>query len=312
MQSKYETIDRIWGSANSIKIRAWKMTGDRFKSGLVLKPTSSILLVFCSLFILFPSTTSAGSAFNIIGARPLYFGGLRDLATRFEEKTGIKVLSKAGGCMAALKAVEIPSKRSVGAWCCPVPGALDKKMDIVRIPVAMDAIVVYVHPSNPVDNISMDQLQGVYSGVITNWSQVGGPAKPIVPLVRRHCENLPEVFRKKVVGSWFSHENSADWLEVKSIEKMIENVEKFRLAIGYESFVFAKKDSVKILNVNGIAPTAENIRSKRYPFWRVLSLGVHKSLANDPVVKKFLEFTLSAEGQEILGRKLVSISKENL
>ncbi len=183
-------------------------------------------------------------------------------------------------------------------------------MGIIRIPVAMDAIAIYVHPTNPVNNISIKQLQGIYRGEITNWSKLGGPSKPIVPLVRRHCEGLPEVFRKIIVGTWFEHENKTDWLEVKSIEKMMENVEKFRLAIGYESLVFATNGSVKILSVDGVWPTAENIRSKLYPFWRILSLGVHKSLADDPMIKKFLEFTLTKEGQRILRRKLVSIPAE--
>jgi len=290
-----------------------KMSVISFKSGSALRPVSQPLIVFfCFGFLFFPASALADSAFNIVGARPLYFGGLRDLAKHYEEKTGIKVFSKAGGCKAAVGGVDTPSKRSVGAWCCPVPKELDKKMGVVRIPVAMDAIAIYVHPSNPVDNISIKQLQGIYKGEITNWSKLGGLSKPIVPLVRRHCENLPEVFRKIIVGTWFKHEDKTDWLEVKSIEKMMENVEKFRLAIGFESMVFATKGSVKILSVNGVAPTAENIRSKLYPFWRVLSLGVHKSLANDPMISNFLKFTLSPEGQKILKRKLVSISVEGI
>jgi phosphate transport system substrate-binding protein len=289
------------------------MSGNHLKSELALKPVLPFLItIFLFQLFVFPPSAIADSAFNIVGARPLYFGGMRDLAKHYEEKTGIKVFSKAGGCKAALGGVQIPSKRTIGAWCCPVPEELDDKMGIVRIPVAMDAIVIYVHPSNPVNDISIDQLQGIYRGTITNWAELGGPKKPIVPLVRRHCENLPEVFRKQIAGTWSMRENKADWLEVKSIKKMMENVEKFRLAIGYESLVFATKGSVKILNVNGIVPNAKNIRSKLYPFWRVLSLGVHKSLADDPMIKKFLEFTLAPEGQKILRRKLVSIPVEKI
>ncbi len=288
------------------------MVSDRLKTGMVLKLVSLSVCILSSFLLLFPASIFADSAFNIVGARPLYFGGLRDLAKHYEKKTGIKIFSKAGGCRAALKGIRIPSNRAIGAWCCPVPGELDEKIGLVRIPIAMDAIVIYVHPSNPVNNLTIDQLQGIYRGEIRDWSQLGGPSKPIVPLVRRHCEDLPEVFREKVAGAWMNYENRTDWLEVKSIEKMIENVEKFPLAIGYESFVFAKKDTVKILRVNGIAPTIENVRNKRYPFWRVLSLGIHKSHVNDPIMKKFLEFTLSPEGQSILSRKLVGISKRKI
>lgn len=275
------------------------------------------IFILCFVFLFHPSSTSAEPAFDIpgadskfhlVGARPLYFGGLHDLAKHYEEKTGIKIFSKAGGCSAARKEIEIPNRPAIGAWCCPVPGTLDEGIGMVRIPIAMDAIVIHVHPSNPLDSITIKQLKGIYRGKITNWSQLGGLDKPIVPLVRRHCEDLPEIFRVKVVGEWERYDKEVDWLEVKSIEKMIENIEKFPLAIGYESYVFTRKDTVKVLRVEGIAPNAENIKSKRYPFWRVLSLAVQKSYINDPAVKGFLKFTLSPEGQEILSRKLVGIS----
>ena len=252
----------------------------------------------------------SGPAFHLVGARPLYFGGLHDLAKHYEKKTGIKIFSRAGGCRAARTEVKIPDRRAFGAWCCPVPGGMDAKLGISRIPIAMDAIVIYVHPSNPLDNITIEQLKGIYRGELKNWSSLGGPDKPIVPLVRRHCEDLPEVFRKNVVGEWAEYEAETDWLEVKSIEKMMENVEKFPLAIGYESYVFARKGTVKILKVDGIVPNAETISKRHYPFWRVLSLGVHESHADDPILKGFIKFALGSEGQGILSRKLVGIPGE--
>jgi len=258
-----------------------------------------------------PLTTAVSApddiGFHMVGARPLYFGGLHDLAKYYETKTGIKIFSKAGGCSAAREEIEVPDKLAFGAWCCPVPNAFDENVEIVRIPIAMDAIVVYVHPSNPINNITIEQLRGIYRGEITRWSELGGADKPIVPLVRRHCEGLPEVFREKVVGDWGRYENVTNWLEVKSIKKMIENVEKFPLSIGYESYVFGGNDGVKIINIEGIVPNKENIRSKRYPFWRLLSLGVHKSYAENPVVKGFIKFTLGKEGQSILSRMLVGL-----
>ena len=256
------------------------------------------------------ASASGDIGFYLVGARPLYFGGLHDLAEYYERKTGIKIFSKAGGCSAAREEMEVPDKIAFGAWCCPVPKAFDEKVGIVRIPIAMDAIVVYVHPSNPVNNITIKQLRGIYRGEITRWSELGGEDKPIVPLVRRHCEDLPEVFREKVVGDWGRYENIANWLEVKSIKKMIENVEKFPLAIGYESYVFGGNYRVKIVNIEGIVPNKKNIRSMRYPFWRLLSLGVHKSHAEDPAVKGFIKFALGREGQSILGRKLVGLPEK--
>lgn len=267
-------------------------------------------IIVCALCAVSSIPAHAGKTLNLVGARPLYFGGLKEIAQLYENKTGIKIFSKAGGCSVARSDVKNPCEATIGAWCCPVPQEMDKRLGIVRIPVAMDAIVIYVHPSNPINNITIAQLRAIYRGTMVNWSEAGGPDRPIVALVRRHCEDIPEVFREQITGSWEHYENVADWLEVKSIEKMIENVEKFPLAIGYESSVFAKKDSVKILSVDGISPTAENIKTRRYPFWRELSLGILKQHINDPQMNGFLDFILSSEGQQILGRKLVAIPRE--
>lgn len=247
--------------------------------------------------------------FSVVGARPLYFGGLNDLAKSYEEKSGVNIFTTAGGCKTAKKEMEHSPGLSLGAWCCPVRDGLDDEIGVIRIPIAMDAIAIYVHPSNPVNNISMEQIRGIYRGEIVNWAELGGVNKPIVPIARKHCRDFEEVFRKKVIGEWDKYETKTNWLEVKSIEKMIENVGKFPLAIGYESHVFAERGEVKILKVNGIFPDSDNIQSKRYPLWRVLSLTVPKSDANHPVIKSFIDFTLGPEGQAILRNKLVSISQ---
>jgi len=93
---------------------------------------------------------------------------------------------------------------------------------------------------------------------------------------------------------------------------LIENVEKFPLAIGYESSVFAREKLVKVLSVEGVVPTSENIKNKRYPFWRVLSLGVNKSHMENNAMKGFVDFIFSPEGRKILSGKLVAISREKL
>jgi phosphate transport system substrate-binding protein len=267
------------------------------------------IAIFLSISFFGSYTAFAESGFQIVGARSLYFGGLRDLAKDYERKTGIKIFTKAGGCKAASKGMEIPGTKFIGAWCCPVPYELAKKNGIVKIPIAMDAIAIYVHPSNPVDNISAEELKNIYMGKLKNWSSLGGPNKPIVPVYRRHCSNLQELFRVEIIGSQVNAYETADWLEVKSIEKMIESVEKFPLAIGYESNVFAKGNLVKILKVGGVFPDATNIQNKKYPFWRTLHLTVKEGFEEDWEIKGFLDYSFSGSGRKILNKKLVALSR---
>ncbi len=130
--------------------------------------------------------------------------------------------------------------------------------------VALDGIAVVVHPDNPVDDLSMEQVRGIYSGVITNWKQVGGRDERIVAICRPESCGTSAVFRKTVMQG--TPTDVAERLDENSSVR--DRVSSLSSAIGYVSFGFL--DGVKPLAIDGIQATPETVRAGAYPISRLL------------------------------------------
>jgi phosphate transport system substrate-binding protein len=144
--------------------------------------------------------------------------------------------------------------------------------------VARDAIAVVVHPSNPVDELTIDQLSDIYQGHITNWREVGGPDRPIVLLSREsnsgtHVYFLEQVVRRgdKEDGSLFSR----DTLLLPSSEGISAEVRQNPNAIGYDGLGYVTPDQ-KVIAVARradsayVLPTVESVNNGGYPIARDL------------------------------------------
>lgn len=136
----------------------------------------------------------------------------------------------------------------------------------VPFAVAYDCIVPVVHPSNPVENISMQQLKAVYMGKITNWQELGGPDKRIVVISRDTSSGTYEVWEKKVMekervypGALLQASNGA----------VVQAVSRNTHAIGYIGLGYVDA-SVKMLSVNGISGSEQTTLDGTYPISRPL------------------------------------------
>lgn len=167
----------------------------------------------------------------------------------------------------------------------------------VEIPVARDGVTFYVNSGNPVTSLTIEQLRGIYLGDITNWKDVGGPDAPIVVYSRENSSGT-YVFVKDTVLEGEDYTSSAQTLPGTSA--VVNAVSKEKNGIGYGGAAYAK--GIKELNVKKgneeIAPSAENIKSGKYP----LSRDLYFYLRNKPAgeIKAFLDFALSPEGQAIV------------
>lgn len=259
-----------------------------------------ILTASLAAVLMFPA---AAECFNFAGARPLFWGGLAEAVERFGEINGVPAHTAAGGCSEAVTGIR-SGHLEIGGICCLVDESLS---DFKVHPVAMDAITIIVHPSNPVANLSLDQVRGIFHGEITDWSQVGGAQGSIVPVFRDHCDYKNEIFKKEVIESREKLADSA--LVVSTIASSMDYVSKYPMAIGHVSSVFSMNESsLRVVSVNGAAPTSENILSGKYPLSRTLILITRK----DPpdVVKRFIEFLKSDEGRRILSKRLTPVPDE--
>jgi phosphate transport system substrate-binding protein len=165
--------------------------------------------------------------------------------------------------------------------------------------VAWDAIVAIVHPDNPVQNISLNDLKNIYEEKITNWKELGGPDKRIVLISREEDKysGVGFMFRYLVFGDP-EYELKARSLSFSSSETLEEKIETSPAGMGITGISSAKKRKIKVLSLNGIEPSKENIASGKYPLWRPLYITIPK---NPPEkIKKVVDFMLSPEGQSII------------
>ncbi|MDO8585620.1 MAG: PstS family phosphate ABC transporter substrate-binding protein [Armatimonadota bacterium] len=179
--------------------------------------------------------------------------------------------------------------------------------DPKEFPVAIDAIVVAVNPKNPVGKLTIDQLSGIYTGKITNWSQVGGPNRRIVALSREknsgtHVYFLEHVLRK---GNAKGREQFApNVLMLPSSQTVGDEVAGNVGAIGYFGLGWldrAKHKAVAVANTSTgpyVSPTEKTAASGEYPISRKLYLYTAKEPAGS--VKEFVDFALSEAGQKIV------------
>jgi phosphate transport system substrate-binding protein len=171
-----------------------------------------------------------------------------------------------------------------------------------KLTVAGDAIVILVNPSNPVEELSLAQLQDIFTGTKKNWKNFGGPGKPISVYAREKESGTYSYFQKHVLNG---KQYSSGAKIVRSSDAITKSVEKDPSAIAYEGLSFATGagSHIKLLKVRltddapGIAPTAATAVGA-YPLSRPLILFVDADAK--PSVKKFVDFCRSEEGQKLV------------
>lgn len=171
--------------------------------------------------------------------------------------------------------------------------------ELVEVPVAYDALAVVVHPSNPVSQLTRQQLEDIFRGKITNWKEVGGEDRKIVVYSRETSSGTYEFFKESVLKNKNYMSSS---LSMPATGAIIQSVSQTRGAIGYVGLAYVSP-RVKSLNVSYdgthfAAPTLENAVNKTYPIVRPLYYYYNQRNANQ--VEPLLQFILSPAGQEII------------
>ena len=171
--------------------------------------------------------------------------------------------------------------------------------DVAEIVVAYDALAVVAHPSNPVKQLTRQQLEDIFRGKITNWKQVGGDDRKIVVYSRETSSGTYEFFKESVLKNKNYMANS---LSMPATGAIIQSVSQTKGAIGYVGLAYVSP-RVKTLSVSYdgkhyAAPTVENATNKTYPIVRPLYYyyNVKKKAEIDPLI----QYILSPDGQDII------------
>jgi phosphate transport system substrate-binding protein len=163
--------------------------------------------------------------------------------------------------------------------------------------VAIDAIVPIVHPSNRVNNLTIDQLSLIYQGKIGNWKEVGGSDKRIVVVSRDTSSGTYEVWEEKVLHK--AKVTPKAQLQASN-GAVVQAVAKNSYAVGYIGFGYLSKD-VKAVNVGGVVASAATALSGQYPIARPLFMFTDGWPMG--VVSDFINFVVSPQGQELVKKE---------
>lgn len=174
----------------------------------------------------------------------------------------------------------------------------EKGLTPKEVVVAYDALAVVVHPSNPVSRLTREQLEGIFTGKIKNWKEVGGPDKKIVAYSRETSSGTYEFFKESVL----KHKNyMSGILSMPATGAIIQSVGQTEGAIGYVGLAYLNPE-VKALHVSYdggkryVEPTLQHAKDKTYPIVRPLFY--YYEAKNAARVKPFIDYVLSREGQK--------------
>ncbi|WP_300979342.1 phosphate ABC transporter substrate-binding protein [Flavobacterium sp.] len=172
------------------------------------------------------------------------------------------------------------------------------KQNGIQIACAKDGLSVFLNKTNTVNELTIAQLSDIFSGVITNWKQVGGPDAKIQLYGRESSSGTFEFFKDHVVKTDFARSCQT----LPGTAAIVNAVKKDKYGIGYGGAAYAEgvKDCKikKDAKSKGILPSAATIKNKTYPISRYLFMYLREKPTGE--TKKFVDWILSAEGQNVI------------
>jgi len=167
--------------------------------------------------------------------------------------------------------------------------------------VAIDGIAVIINSNNPVSNLSIEQIRDIYTGAITNWSQVGGVSAPIAVISREAGSGTRGAF-EEIVG--FQGRLLAGANESTSTGAIKAGIAQNPNAIGYIS-LGSVDNTIKALSVDGVAATSANVVNGTYKVARPFIVLTGNNLHAES--KLFVDWMFSSEGQAIVSRSWIPV-----
>ncbi|MEN9221598.1 MAG: phosphate ABC transporter substrate-binding protein [Thermostichus sp. BF3_bins_97] len=180
--------------------------------------------------------------------------------------------------------------------------ASEVQAGLQAIPIAKDALAVAVGINNPYKGgLTLQQLADIFQGRITNWSQVGGPDRPIRVLNRARQSGTYSVFQDLVLLGLSFAPDGPNFITASE-----DATTPLLRALGEDGITYSTVDqvenqqTVRIVPIDGQMPTREAIQSGRYPLARNVFLAVPRQTS--PAVANFINYALSDQGQQIISR----------
>ena len=177
--------------------------------------------------------------------------------------------------------------------------------EFVLTPIGSEAFVFFTNSKNPVENLSIKQIQAIYSGKITHWNEVGGQWNKIVPYQRPENSGSQTIMQNKVMKGITMLEQTKETYAggMGEVISQVASYKNARNALGYTFMYYStemiRNNQIKYLAIEGIKPTPDSVRNKTYPFTVPVYAMTLKSNKKDNV-RLFLNWVLSEEGQSLI------------
>ena len=185
----------------------------------------------------------------------------------------------------------------------------ERGFDWEMAPFAVDGLVFLVNRDNPVDSLTTEQIQQIYTGQITNWSQVGGEDLDIVPFQRNAEAGSQTAMLKLVMKDLPMMEAPAGYVrgEMGDLIQAVASYDGTPAAIGYTVYYYANDmkmaEGLKLLAVDGVAPSDQTIRDGEYPFLNNYYVLTAAGLAQDDPARILYDWLLGEEGQRLVAHE---------
>ncbi|MGC9524822.1 MAG: phosphate ABC transporter substrate-binding protein [Limnospira sp.] len=239
-----------------------------------------------------PASVPAGTAVSIDGSTAMVTIN-QNLKSGFEAKfPGTTVNTQATGSDKGIEAV-LNGQANIAAVSRPLTPQ-EQNQGLVAVPVALDQIAVVVSADNPYRRgLTSDQVRGIFTGQITNWSAVGGPDAPIRVLNRPPVSGTHQVFQELALGGQnFGNTPNITTLPRDETTGMLRQLNQDGIGYATDAQV-ANQQTVRVVPIDGLTPEAAD-----YPYRRQLSYVYQTPVT--PEIQAFLGYVTSPEGQQAL------------
>jgi phosphate transport system substrate-binding protein len=183
--------------------------------------------------------------------------------------------------------------------------AAEKGAGIELLPIGRDALVFIVHRDNPVAGLTLAQVRQIYGGKVGTWKEVGGLEEKMFAMSRERDSGSQELFDALVMKGAATAEGIARTEVVAGsmagpFNRVTQEKGGLAYSVAYYERFMAMSPYTRTLAIDGVEPTAENVRSGKYPLIAPIYAAVRKDAAADSAARKLARYLQSAEGQKLL------------
>ncbi len=184
--------------------------------------------------------------------------------------------------------------------------AEDMGVELEMRPIGVDALVFLTSDKNPVDSLTQQQAVGIYTGGITNWKEVGGADAEIIAYQRNETSGSQVMMENVVMDGQLMTDAPKEY-RPSEMGALVDEVASYRNsadAIGYSVYYYVTemylREGVKLLAIDGVAPSNETIASGEYPYTQYNYAVIRKDEREDSPARQLFDFLTTPEGKALM------------